>query len=385
MSDRPDPVNPAPSTFWTVFTTLIQQGTLHQEAIADALGLNLTDLRCIGFAWTEPDLTPGRLAELTGLTTGAVTGVLDRLERAGFVQRMPDPTDRRRTFVRVSYQRGKELGVAYDPLERAVDAVMSRVDPDVLRTLTESVQQLGAAVSQDTARLRASSRGGMVGEMFTAPLGDVDRARLVVKSGAPRIAIRAAPLGLGAEARMVAELVRTSLRLDGGAEPGQLCRAMFTGSMPDISARKGDVAMTYKRRIELQGREARVGLSREVPWELEISGGLSALSGDLREVQLRDLRVAGSVDDIELRLGRPDGTSRVRIAGNTRDLIVEHPVGSALRLSVSGGAHEVHFGDEHLREMQGTLRLETPRATSAPDRFEIELSGGAGSIRIRTA
>ncbi len=95
-----------PSPLWSAVTAVAQQGALHQEAIAATLGLNPTDLRCIGFAWSEPDLTPGRLAELTGLTTGAVTGVLDRLERAGYVQRAPDPRDRRRTLVRVSHEQG---------------------------------------------------------------------------------------------------------------------------------------------------------------------------------------------------------------------------------------------------------------------------------------
>ena len=46
-------------------------------------------------------MTPSRLAELSGLTSGAVTGVLDRLERAGFVRRESDPTDRRSLLVRI--------------------------------------------------------------------------------------------------------------------------------------------------------------------------------------------------------------------------------------------------------------------------------------------
>lgn len=138
------------SAFWTALTTLIQRGTLHQEAIADALGLNLTDLRCVGYAWTEPDLTPGRLAELTGLTTGAVTGVLDRLERAGFVQRVGDPADRRRTLVRVSQSRGEELGATYDPLERAIEAIVGRLDPRALTTITDVMGRVGSAVERDT-------------------------------------------------------------------------------------------------------------------------------------------------------------------------------------------------------------------------------------------
>lgn len=73
------------------------------SACADRLGLHSTDWGCVlllNEALPEP-LTAGQLAELTGLTTGAVTGVLDRLEHAGFVQRARDPDDRRRVIVRI--------------------------------------------------------------------------------------------------------------------------------------------------------------------------------------------------------------------------------------------------------------------------------------------
>ena len=384
MTDRNPPVN-EPSALWRAYTNLIQQGALHGEAMAESLGLDATALRCVGFAWTEPDLTPGRLAELTGLTTGAVTGVLDRLERAGFVQRVPDPTDRRRTIVRVSQPRGREVGQAYEPLERATEAVLASLDGAQRTLVTDVIAGIREVVARDTERLRASTRGGMVGEMFTAPLGEVDVARLTVRSGAPRIAVRAAPFGLGAEGRMVAELVRTTLRLDGGAEPGQLCRATFTGAMPDVSARKGEVSIAYKRRIELQGRETLVGLSREVPWVIDVSGGLSVLKADLRHVRFHEIRVSGSVDDVDAHLGAPDGTSRLRISGNARDVVVEHPSGTPIRVSVSGGVHDIRLGREQMRDVHGTVRMASPGADRAPDRFEVEISGGARSVRVTTA
>lgn len=72
-------------------------------ACADRLGLHSTDWGCVlllNEALPEP-LTAGQLAELTGLTTGAVTGVLDRLEGAGYVNRTRDSVDRRRVVVRL--------------------------------------------------------------------------------------------------------------------------------------------------------------------------------------------------------------------------------------------------------------------------------------------
>ena len=73
---------------------------LFQQAIADRLGLNTTDLMCLSFLSDTEPLTAGQLAEATGLTTGSVTVMIDRLEKAGYVQRERDPTDRRRVIVR---------------------------------------------------------------------------------------------------------------------------------------------------------------------------------------------------------------------------------------------------------------------------------------------
>jgi len=66
---------------------LIARSIAAHEAVAATLGINPTDLRCLQLIAEEPDLTPSRLAELSGLTSGAVTGVLDRLERERFVRR----------------------------------------------------------------------------------------------------------------------------------------------------------------------------------------------------------------------------------------------------------------------------------------------------------
>lgn len=72
------------------------------SAVADALGLNRTDMRCVDAIEREGPLTAGQLAEVTGLTSGAMTTALDRLERAGFVHRVRDAEDRRRVLVKLT-------------------------------------------------------------------------------------------------------------------------------------------------------------------------------------------------------------------------------------------------------------------------------------------
>jgi DNA-binding MarR family transcriptional regulator len=74
----------------------------YDQAVADALGFNRTDTRCIDLLDREGRLTPGELAARTGLTTGAITTVIDRLEKASHVRRVPDPGDRRRIYVELT-------------------------------------------------------------------------------------------------------------------------------------------------------------------------------------------------------------------------------------------------------------------------------------------
>src|SRR5260370_19239740 len=76
------------------------QGVLYSQAVAERLGMNSTDLECLDHISRGP-LTAGRLAELTGLTTGAITGVIDRLERAGLARRQRHPCDPPQTLCRM--------------------------------------------------------------------------------------------------------------------------------------------------------------------------------------------------------------------------------------------------------------------------------------------
>src|SRR3984957_13831233 len=72
------------------------------QAVADALGLNRTDMRCLDIIEREGPVPAGRLAEETGLTSGAITTVLDRIERAGYARRVSDASDRRRVLVELT-------------------------------------------------------------------------------------------------------------------------------------------------------------------------------------------------------------------------------------------------------------------------------------------
>lgn len=83
----------------TALRSLVSASDAFDEALGKVLGLNPTDVRCVDLLDKHGKMTAGALADLAGLSTGAVTFLLDRLERAGFVSRVRDLEDRRRVLV----------------------------------------------------------------------------------------------------------------------------------------------------------------------------------------------------------------------------------------------------------------------------------------------
>src|SRR6266516_437350 len=78
---------------------VIANAILYSHQVAERLGLGASDTQFMTLLEVHGPLTPGQLAELTGLKTGTVTGVLDRLEQARFIRRDRDPVDRRKVIV----------------------------------------------------------------------------------------------------------------------------------------------------------------------------------------------------------------------------------------------------------------------------------------------
>jgi DNA-binding MarR family transcriptional regulator len=102
------------------------QDSAFDNLAADVLGVNGTDLHCLNAIENAGGLTAGELAAETGLTSGAVTGVIDRLERVGFARRVPDPEDRRRVKLEVTpkfYARAEKI---WGPMAADWESSLSR-------------------------------------------------------------------------------------------------------------------------------------------------------------------------------------------------------------------------------------------------------------------
>jgi DNA-binding MarR family transcriptional regulator len=116
----------------------------YDEAVAHAIGINRTDHRCLDILSQEGETTAGRLAELMGLTTGAMTTVLDRLESAGLARRVRDETDRRRVRIELTEKAHRDVWQYYEPLARMSEELYARYSDEQLELLLDFLVQAAA-------------------------------------------------------------------------------------------------------------------------------------------------------------------------------------------------------------------------------------------------
>lgn len=130
---------------------------MFHQAVADCLGLNVTDHKCIDLLLLNGPLTAGELAAMTGLTTGAITAVIDRLEKAGFARRQDDPADRRRVIVSVVVQRCRDIEQLFQPFAASFGELTDRYNDKELAVILDFMNRSGEGLHQSTLELRASS------------------------------------------------------------------------------------------------------------------------------------------------------------------------------------------------------------------------------------
>jgi DNA-binding MarR family transcriptional regulator len=107
------------------------------EVAREKLGVNRTDLRCLNIIENNGPMTAGRLAELSALTTAAVTAVLDRLERAGYARRVRDQQDRRQVMVEVTPLLAERATPIWGPLGEEARSTLARMSVEELEALSD--------------------------------------------------------------------------------------------------------------------------------------------------------------------------------------------------------------------------------------------------------
>ncbi|MGW2723046.1 MarR family winged helix-turn-helix transcriptional regulator [Streptomyces sp. NPDC001492] len=138
MQAKPRPTA-TPAQALSAMDHLIATSLIGQQETAQRIGLNVTDLTCFAYVIEAGEnlLTAGDLAARAHVTTGAVTGILNRLERAGYVTRRPDPTDRRRVRVAALPDAEARVREVYEPYYARLIELFADYSPDEIAVLTD--------------------------------------------------------------------------------------------------------------------------------------------------------------------------------------------------------------------------------------------------------
>lgn len=151
------------------------QGVLYSQAVAQRLGVNSTDLECLDIIVMRGPVTAGELARATGLTTGAITGVIDRLDRAGFAMRERDAADRRKVLVAALPAVERRVVPLFKPMEHATLSALSAYDDKELALLLNFFVRAHEAAVAAMAMLRAETTASKKGKARRAKTATANR------------------------------------------------------------------------------------------------------------------------------------------------------------------------------------------------------------------
>jgi DNA-binding MarR family transcriptional regulator len=142
-----------------VFRRYLDAVGLNGQASAAAAGLHATEWYALSVIDLAGRLTSGELADRTGLTTGATTRLIDRLERRGHVRRVSDPTDRRKVIIEPTGQDSPDIEEIVGSARRLLAKVFDRYSQEQLDTLFDYFAHATPALQQATEEIRARTAG----------------------------------------------------------------------------------------------------------------------------------------------------------------------------------------------------------------------------------
>ncbi|HLW00515.1 MAG TPA: MarR family transcriptional regulator [Ktedonobacterales bacterium] len=331
---------------------------------ATRLGIAVTDMQVLDLLDLIGPATAGQLAELTGLTTGAITRILDRLEEARLVRRERDQRDGRKVIVRLASDQDdlRKVRSILDAALSTWEEVASHYDQEQLAFLVAFLQHSTARSRQALARLQEETPSGKVGG-FSAPLGDVERGRLVVSSTIARLTVRAD---------------------EGGTE---LYQARFEGPVPNVKTKEGTVTIRYPRRmLGLGGKQgaAEIALSSAIPWQIVIQGGAEEVVADVGGLALAALEVKGGFSQVHLELPAPVGVVPIRILGGAPEITVRRPSGVPAQVHLKGWVSTLVFDEHTFSGVGNNAQLQSAGFDPAAPRFDLEVASYASRFTITT-
>jgi DNA-binding MarR family transcriptional regulator len=339
------------------------QGSFFGQTVAIRFGLSESDIETLEELIDVGATTAGELSEITGLTSGAITRVIDRLEHAGYVRRVADPTDRRRVIVEVVPEKVATIQVTLDQVSDASAKEISDYTDEQLQLIADFLSRIESVTRDEAAALRESREGeaGASASEYAAPIGGLTQARLLFRSGANELTLR------------------------GESGLADLYRARFEGPVPMVRVRDGSVVIGYKgfgNPWDWRKRNAELALTTAIPWTVDIVGGANKLTADLREIDVRSFDVTGGADSLRVSVGRPRGAVPVRILGGGNKVRVDRPAGVPARVIVDGGAAGIELDRQRLGSTAGHIVLESGMTKDATDLVVVEVTGGVAKLQV---
>lgn len=131
--------------------------TLFRNAMSEWAGLNPTDMECLRLLFAKGLATPSELARHTGLTSGATTAMLDRLEGAGLIERRPNPNDRRGTLVTPAESAAEKAASWFESARTAQDELISSYSESELEIIADVFERFTKLWDQEREKLRGDS------------------------------------------------------------------------------------------------------------------------------------------------------------------------------------------------------------------------------------
>lgn len=132
---------------------------LFHQAVGQLLGVNVTDMKCLDIMTLKGSASPSELAEHTGLSTGATTAMLDRLENAKLIERRPHPTDRRVTLVVLSQEAMRKLPAMFESLAKAMETLVLGYSEKELKVLVDFFAKVDVLWKEEREKLQTRHGG----------------------------------------------------------------------------------------------------------------------------------------------------------------------------------------------------------------------------------
>ncbi|MFJ9461960.1 MarR family winged helix-turn-helix transcriptional regulator [Viridibacillus arvi] len=131
---------------------------LHQQNVAASLGLYNNDFISLDILRETGPITAGELSKKTGLATGSITSLVDRLEKIGYVRRQNDPNDRRRVIIVPEYESKEEIRNTYEPLHKAMLNLASSYTPEELALISQFIGNASTVLEEQIQHLSSTTR-----------------------------------------------------------------------------------------------------------------------------------------------------------------------------------------------------------------------------------